>query len=57
MAYQGNPRAFAAQSMLQPLQRHTPTKAPNTFMDVLGDVAIKGCLVSTFDASDASLRL
>ena len=36
MAYQGNPRAFAAQSMLQPLQRHTPTEAPNKFTSFLG---------------------
>ena len=43
MAYQGDPRAFAAQSMLQPLQRHTPTQAPNKFMDFfsgLGNAAL-----------------
>ena len=43
MAYQGDPRAFAAQSMLQPLQRHTPTQAPNklgSFLSGLGNAAL-----------------
>ena len=34
MAY-GDPRAFAAQSMLQPLQRHTPAPTRNRFTDFL----------------------
>ena len=37
MAY-GDPRAFAAQSMLQPLQRHTATQPRNRFVDFLGGV-------------------